>query len=75
MAITRQAAAADDFSCAGPLDYCIKDFAAQLSRQGYVPDTVRAGLDPVSWTSDPYGTRSPLCPEVMPRTRRNSERR
>ena len=42
MAITQQAAAADDFSCAGPLDYCIKDFAAQLSRQGYVPDTVRA---------------------------------
>ena len=45
MATTRQAAAADELSCAGPLECCIKGFAAQLSRQGYAPNTIHAKCD------------------------------
>ena len=45
MATTRQAAAADELSCAGPLECCIKGFAAQLSHQGYAPNTIRAKCD------------------------------
>jgi site-specific recombinase XerD len=45
MAITRQAAAAAELSCAGPLNCCIKGFAAQLSRRGYARNTVRAKCD------------------------------
>jgi len=42
MATNRQAAAADELSCAGPLECCIGGFAAQLSGQGYAPDTIHA---------------------------------
>ena len=45
MAITRQAATADELSGPGPLDCCIKGFAAQLSRQGYAPNTIHAKCD------------------------------
>jgi integrase/recombinase XerD len=45
MATTRQAATADELFCAGPLQCCVKGFAAQLSRQGYAPDTIRAKRD------------------------------
>jgi site-specific recombinase XerD len=45
MTTTRQAAAADELSCAGPLECCIKGFAAQLSRHGYAPNTIHAKCD------------------------------
>jgi site-specific recombinase XerD len=45
MATTRQATAADERSCAGPLECCIEGFAAQLSGQGYAPDTIHAKCD------------------------------
>ena len=45
MATTRQAAAADELFCAGPLGCCIEGFAAQLSAQGYTPDTIHAKRD------------------------------
>lgn len=46
MATTWQAAAAaDELSCAGPLECCIKGFLAQLSRQGYAPTTIHAKCD------------------------------
>lgn len=45
MATTRQAAAADELFCAGPLGCCIEGFAAQLSGQGYAPDTIHAKCD------------------------------
>lgn len=45
MATTRQAAAVDELPCAGPLECCIKGFAAQLSGQGYAPDTIHAKCD------------------------------
>ena len=45
MATTRQAAAADELSCAGPLECCMKGFAAQLSHQGYAPNTIHVKCD------------------------------
>lgn len=45
MTITRQATAAEELSCAGPLGCCIEGFAAQLSSQGYAPETVHAKCD------------------------------
>lgn len=45
MATTRQATAVDDLSCVGPLECCIKGFVAELSRQGYAPNTIRAKCD------------------------------
>jgi site-specific recombinase XerD len=45
MATTRQATATDELSCAGPLECCIKGFTAQLSHQGYAPNTIHAKCD------------------------------
>jgi integrase/recombinase XerD len=45
MATNRQAAAADELSCTGPLECCIEGFAARLSGQGYAPDTIHAKCD------------------------------
>ena len=45
---TRQAAATDELSCAGPLECCIRGFAAQLSRQGYEPNTIHVKCDLVA---------------------------
>ena len=45
MATTRHAAAADELSGSGPLECCIKGFAAQLSNQGYAPNTIQAKVD------------------------------
>lgn len=45
MATTRQAAAADELSCTGPLECCIQGFVARLSRQGYAPTTIHAKCD------------------------------
>lgn len=45
MATTRQASAADELFCTGPLECCIRGFVAQLSRQGYAPTTVHAKCD------------------------------
>ena len=45
MTTIRQVTAADELSCAGPLECCIKGFAAQLSGQGYAPETIHAKCD------------------------------
>lgn len=45
MATNRQATAADELCCAGPLECCIKGFAAQLSGHGYAPETIHAKCD------------------------------
>ena len=45
MAATRRATSADELSCAGPLECCIKGFAAQLSSQGYAAETIHAKCD------------------------------
>ena len=45
MANTRQAAAADELSGSGPLECCIKGFAAQLSNLGYAQNTIHAKCD------------------------------
>jgi site-specific recombinase XerD len=45
MVITRQATAADERSCAGPLECCINGFTAQLSSQGYAPYTIHTKCD------------------------------
>lgn len=45
MSTSRQATSANEHSCAGPLECCIKGFAAQLTRQGYAPNTIHSKCD------------------------------
>jgi len=45
MSTSRQATSANEHSCAGPLQSCIKGFAAQLTHQGYAPNTIHAKCD------------------------------
>lgn len=79
MSTSRQATSANERSCAGRLESCVKGFAEQLMRQGYAPNTIHAKCDLLAdlghWIDRRRLSLAALVPSQASPTRQGTSRR